>query len=104
LQFKPTDFFIAHILNTPPDLSDDFEEIDIRTDSEEEDLHYEEEDGLAPMQFAAVAAEGQLEEIFPADLVHRALRMSHGDVNAALNLLVNHGVGDGGPEEVLEID
>jgi hypothetical protein len=41
MSLTPTTFFIAHILPLPPDISDDFDEIDIRANFEEEDIHSE---------------------------------------------------------------
>jgi hypothetical protein len=93
LQFKPTDCFVAHVTTTPPDASDDFEEIEIRADSEEEDA-YSEEGGTSL---------GQLEAMFPADAVRRAMEITHGNADAALDILVSP-QGGGGAGEAPEID
>jgi hypothetical protein len=90
---KPTDFFVAHILSTPPDVSDDFEDIEIRADSDEEETHYEEQVPEELFEDREAMQDDPrfrqlLEMQFSPEAAHRALQMSQGDLNVAVDLLV----------------
>jgi hypothetical protein len=92
LGVRRTDFFIAHLLDTPPDVSDEFDEFDIRTYSDEEeddgDQSEEEDDGIGQFPPEQQADLRRLVEMgFSEVAAIQAYRDAQHNVELAANVL-----------------